>query len=188
MRDLEAYGYFGLRMGADDFLALGQTHERYELVHGVVCMSPRPNTLHQRLLTLISLQLEVYAKSKPGVRFFPDVDVVLSPDTVYAPDLVCYRPGRIKAYPIRLDTPPDLIIEILSHGTKSFDLTTKLEDYQKFGVGEYWTYDPADGQLRVFRRDGAELGRVMVSGDTFECATLPGFVIDLRPLREAALS
>jgi Uma2 family endonuclease len=173
-------------MGADDFLALGQTRERYELIDGIVCKSPRPNTLHQQLLMLISFQLEDHARSHPGVRFFPSVDLALATRTVYAPDIVCYLPGRIAGFPLRLDTPPDLIIEILSHGTKSFDLTTKLEDYQKFGVGEYWTYDPADGQLRVFRRDGAELGRVMVSGDTFECATLPGFTLDLRSLREAA--
>ncbi|MEX2217273.1 MAG: Uma2 family endonuclease [Phycisphaerales bacterium] len=185
-QDIDAYGYLGLRMGADDFLGLGQTRERYELVHGVVCMSPRPNTLHQTLLLLIAEQLRAYCRSQAGARVFPDVDVVVAGDTVYAPDLVCYLPGRVKGYPVRLDTAPDLVVEILSHGTKAFDLTTKLDDYQKFGVPEYWTYDPSDGQLRCFRRNGAELVRVPVSGERVESTALPGFVLDLRPLREAA--
>jgi Uma2 family endonuclease len=185
-RDLEAYGYHGLRMSAEDFLGLGETRERYELIDGVVCMSPRPNTLHQRLLVLMSLQLEEHCKSRPGVRFFPDVDLVLSGGTVYAPDIVCYGPGRVHGFPTRLDVTPDLIIEILSHGTKAYDLTTKLEDYQKFGVPEYWTYDPADGMARCFRREGNELVRASGIGDTVASAALPGFTLDLRPLREAA--
>jgi Uma2 family endonuclease len=184
-RDLEAYGYHGLRMSADDFLGLGETRERYELVQGVVCMSPRPNTLHQTLLLDIAEQVRAYCR-KSGGRVFPDVDLVIGPDTVYAPDLVCYGAGRVKGFPTRLDIPPDLVIEILSHGTKAYDLTTKLEDYQKFGVREYWTYDPADGLARCFRREGGELVRASGIGDTVASAAFPGLTLDLRPLREVA--
>jgi Uma2 family endonuclease len=37
---------------------------------------------------------------------------------------------------------PDLVIEVLSPGTKSFDLTKKKKIYEKSGVKEYWVVDP----------------------------------------------
>jgi len=190
--DLEAFGCYGMHMSADDFLSLGQTRERYELVHGVVCMSPRPNTFHQRLLSLFIYQLEGFIRANRGFKYLPDVDLVLAGQTVYAPDIVCYRPGRVVGYPTRLETPPDLIIEILSYGTKGFDLTTKREGYEKSGVGEYWTYDPTDGEpkgkLRCARRASAADAFVdaPVTGDAFASTGVPGFVLDLTSLREAA--
>ena len=179
--------YYGLRMDADQFLAIGETYERYELINGVVCMSPRPTTLHQRLLNLVQLQLEPYRQSHPGVAHFAEIDLVLDPKTVYIPDLVAYRAGRIKGFPARLDIPPDLIVEILSPSTTAFDLTTKREDYGKFGVAEYLTFEPTDGRLRAFRPDGKVLVEAPAfAGDTFPSAGLPGFTLDLRPLRNPA--
>ena len=37
---------------------------------------------------------------------------------------------------------PDLVVEILSAGSKPLDLITKRDDYDAFGVGEYWVVDP----------------------------------------------
>lgn len=158
-------------------------------------MSPRPNTLHQRLLSLFIVQLEAFVRAHVGCRYLPEVDLVLSEKTVYCPDLCCYRPGRIKGYPTRLETPPDLVIEILSHGTKAFDLTTKRDDYAQFGVSEYWTYDPAGGRapdplgtLRCFRA-GSFPGKDFLDQSPspgaahFESTSLPGFVLDVDALR-----
>jgi Uma2 family endonuclease len=130
---MDAECYHGLLMDADRYLALGETFERYELVHGVVCRMPRPTVLHQAMLAEIIGQLR--SPEARGSQFFASVDAVLAPDVVYAPDVVGYVPGRLAGIPERLDTPPNLVIEILSHGTKAFDLTTKHNDYERFGVG-----------------------------------------------------
>lgn len=199
--DLDAFGYLGLRMNAEDFLGLGPTRERYQLIDGVVCMSPLPNTFHQRLLSLFIVQLDAFVRAHKGFKYLPEVDLVLADDKVYSPDLVCYRPGRVKGYPTRLTDPPDLVIEILSYGTKNFDLTTKRDDYRRFGVGEYWTYDPSDGRppepvgrLRCFRPPQAPVtaasGFLDVSPEAsvirFESVGISGFVLDLDPLRGGA--
>lgn len=177
------FGLTGLRMTAGDFLCLGETIEHYELVDGVVVMSPSPTPWHQKIIRLILRQLEPYADAHPGFEFFADVDLVLSDKKVYAPDIVCYCPGRLVRIPHVLELPPDLVIEVLSPGTKAFDLTTKRDDYEKFGVIEYLAYDPADGKLRCFRRSGAQLLDMPVSGEVFDTAALPGWRLDLRPLR-----
>lgn len=172
-------------MTAADFFAIGQTEERLQLVDGVVLMSPRPTPLHQTILRLVLRQLEQYLDAHPGAACFPEVDWELRPDTVYSPDLACFAPGRLTSIPARLTAPPDLIIEILSPGTKAFDLTTKRDDYERCGVGEYWTIDTADARVRCARREGGALVESPVTGDAIASAALQGFTLDLRPLREA---
>lgn len=187
--DSSEFGYLGLRMSADSFLTLESTRDRYELVHGVVCMSPRPSARHQRLLSILQFQLEHYVLQNPGSMYFPDVDLQLGADTVYAPDLVCYRAGRLSGIPARLTLPPDLVIEVLSPATKAFDLTTKRDDYEKFGVGEYWCYDPGDAsqppRLRCYRREGQVFLEASVSGTQCASVALPGFMLDLDKLRNS---
>lgn len=178
-------------MTATEFLAMGETQERLELVDGVVVMSPRPTPLHQLILGLIFQQLRQWVERHSGAACFPDVDWELHPQKVYSPDIVCYAPGRLQGVPTRLTEAPDLLIEILSPGTKAFDLTTKKDDYERYGVAEFWAVDPVDVRVRCYRRSGAQLLEVAGAGgadgpDRLESSALPGFVLDLRPLREAA--
>src|SRR5262245_59038093 len=122
-------GYNGLRMTADEYLSLGETPDRYELVDGVVIMSPSPTPIHQLLIQELQLQAGLYARAHSGTLVFPDTDLRLGPRQVYRPDLSVYAPGRWRGIPERLDLPPDLVIEIISPGSKPFDLITKRADY-----------------------------------------------------------
>lgn len=154
-------------------------------------MSPRPTMFHQTLLRLTLKQLEKWLDQNPGADCFPEVDWELSPHNVYSPDLACYAPGRSPRIQARLSEPPDLLIEILSPGTKAFDLTTKKDDYERHGVAEFWAIDPLDLRVRCYRRAGSQLLEAAGAGgadgaDRVESRALPGFVLDLRPLREAA--
>jgi Uma2 family endonuclease len=172
-------------MTAEEFFALGETSENYELVDGVVSMSPRPGSRHQAVLWLISHQFSEFAGAT-GCRFFPEVDLVLGRGLVYTPDLMCFGPDRVSGFPARLDVPPDLIIEVLSPGNKEFDLTRKKDDYGRFGVPEYWTVDPADARVRCFRVHDGRLDEVQVSGHSLVSTAIAGFVLDLKPLRALA--
>ncbi len=178
-------GYVGLRMTAGEFLAIGETEERLQLIDGVVVMSPRPTGRHQNSIRLIQQQLERYLLTNPGAIYFVEVDLKLSDRKVYTPDLACYRAGRDVGIPDRLTLPPDLIIEVLSPGNKAFDLTKKKDDYESFGIGEYWAFDPADGRLRVYTREGDSLLERAVRDESVPSAALPDFTLDLRPLRSA---
>ncbi len=175
-------GYAGLCMTADEYLA----PERYQLVRGVVVMSPSPFADRNRILAQIVYQLEAFTAQGGSICVMPETDVRFGPDTVYQPDISVYRMERLPPKFKRLDSPPDLVIEILSRGTKLLDLNTRRLDYERFGVPEYWTIDPENGEVRCWRRQGAQLVKVPVEGDLLASSAIDGFTLQLAPVRARA--
>ncbi|MDR0804433.1 MAG: Uma2 family endonuclease, partial [Oscillospiraceae bacterium] len=53
--------------------------------------------------------------------------------------------------------PPELVIEILSESTRDRDLISKKNAYGKFGVPEYWTVNPNEKTVTVWKNEGARL-------------------------------
>jgi Uma2 family endonuclease len=124
-----------------------QWEGRWELIHGEAhAMTPSPNLNHQRLRGQIGVALvqalEGQPKRSDGIPevFFVPLDVYLAPDTVVQPDLlVVCDPAKISERGI--EGVPDLVVEILSPGTASRDLTTKRWLYEAAGVKEYLVLD-----------------------------------------------
>lgn len=170
-------------MSADEYLAIGEIPERTELVHGVVVMSPSPNLRHQKIVRRLLQQLTAFEDENPGVEVFQDTDVRFDDRLVYQPDVAVYRPGRVAPDATQLDVSPDLVIEVLSPGSKALDLVTKRGDYERGGVAEYWVLDPADASVRVWRREGGRLVESACGGDQVPSSAVPGFALDLRPIR-----
>ena len=42
--------------------------------------------------------------------------------------------------------PPDFVLEVASYSTGVIDDTAKRRDYERYGVGEYWQFDPTSGR------------------------------------------
>ena len=176
-------GYAGLRMTADEYLALGETHERYELIDGVVVMSPSPRPLHNRLALRIAALLDDHGEFGKSLLVFPETDLRLTRGKVYRPDISIYRSGRLPANVERLELPPDLVVEILSPGSKPFDYITKRDDYEAFGVVEYWVVDPETGGVRAWHRHGSKLLESPVEGDTVPSFAIKGFALPLKDIQ-----
>lgn len=178
-------GFAGLRMSADEYLALAETHERYELIDGVVVMSPSPSDEHSEVAVDIAAQLSVFANQSGQIRVFAEVDTRFGPTIVYRPDVLAYLSARLQSGARRRDLPPDLVVEVLSPGNRGLDLVPKRRDYDRFGVGEYWIVDPESLQVRALQRPtpADPFVETVVTGDSLASAAIPGFSLDLRPLR-----
>ncbi len=179
-------GYAGLRMTADEFLMLGETAERYELIDGVVVMSPSPTPGHNQVAAEVLYQAMGFAKQTNQASVFHETDVRFAREKVYRPDIAVYVADRMSMRIDRLDIAPDLIVEILSAGTKMLDLITKRDDYDRFGVAEYWTIDPENGDARCWRRQGSRLCEVPIEGSAIQSSAIAGFTLDLMPIRALA--
>jgi len=183
--------YTGLRLTAEEFLAIGETRHRYELVDGVVIMShgsalPCVSPRHSEISLRIIQQLLACADRAGDVRVFAGVDLEVDRTTVFRPDVVAYRGDRVPGEVRRLNFAPDLIVEVPSAETRGLDLVTKRDDYDRFGVAEYWTVDPDAAELRCWRRQGARLREVPIEADVVASSAITGLELDLAPLRKIA--
>lgn len=179
--------YTGLRMSADEYLALPDDGHRYELIDGVVVMSPGPSPSHQDVRGEIEYKLRAFLRDHPVGWALADVDIVLSSDLIYRPDLVFVGSHRGQSRPRRIDFPPELVVEVLSPSNASTDLHTKRADYQRFGVPEYWIVSPGDGAILALTLDAGAYCERVLSGDAYGCPAIDGFTLDLAAVRATAL-
>jgi len=78
---------------------------------------------------------------------------------------------------------PDLVVEILSPGTRKTDEVTKRKLYERTDVREYWVVDPELDAIKVYRRAGGVFTRTAEltaeAGDILTTSLLPEFSVSL---------
>jgi Uma2 family endonuclease len=187
---LRKTGFTGLRLTAEEYFALPDDGFKYELIDGVVVMSPSPTTKHQRVAGILFGELYAHIrKNRLGLLLF-ETDVRLPPriagrDLVYRPEIVFIAAARVPQIRERIDITPDLVVEIISPESRSLDSEAKYADYERTGVGEYWLIDPLEERMSFFQLDQGRYREAAVSGDSYASHAVPGFVIDLSLVREA---
>jgi Uma2 family endonuclease len=164
----------------DDLADTPDDGRRYELVDGVLVVSPAPNIGHQRCITGLLLLLHGACVTGFEVILGP-FDVRFSPTTVVIPDLSVARQAEV--LPARLETAPVLVVEVRSPSTKRFDEGTKRTVYEEAGVAAYWLVDPVEPRLTVLHlEDGRLVEHATVAGDEAYEATIP-FPVTVVPNR-----
>ena len=172
-----------------DLVALPDDQLRHELIDGEHVVTPSPATGHQIILmNLIRLLLPYLDEHRLGQLLSAPFDVKLSLFTVLVPDLVYFTAERfVRVVNEKHATAaPDLVIEILSPGTRRRDKGRKRAIYDREGVGEYWIVDPEARSITALRRPRAGAGLTDVTtltldaGATLDSPLFPGLRIPLR--------
>jgi len=188
--DRRAYGFAGARMTVDEFLQIDDEANFYELIDGVVVVSPSPSPKHQLALMEISRQLANYCADSGVGRVFPETDVHLGQsgdgkDIVYRPEMAFVTSDALKGIGDRLVGPPAIVVEVISRGSRRLDTDTKFKDYERFGVGEYWLVDPENDRLIFYRLVEGKFADVTPAGETFESEMASGFELDTKKVKNA---
>ena len=120
--------------------------------------------------TSIVTALAVHFAGEPGVTVASEVPVGPSlpvRDDARIPDLMVLKGGdrelmeEQRGYAILCQgRPPDFVLEVASPSTGRADYTEKRRDYERFGVVEYWRFDPSGGEYH----DAALAGDRLVEG------------------------
>ena len=169
----------------EDYLLFPDNGKRHEIIDGDHYVTPSPSTRHQRisrkLLVAFAKFLELH---KIGEVFDAPCDVVLSDLDVVEPDLLFVSSARASIITEKnIQGAPDLVVEILSDGTRKTDEIIKRKLYERHGIPEYWIVDPELETVKVYRLTGqgytrvAELSRE--ANDTLATPLLPGFQLNL---------
>ncbi len=170
--------YQGLVTTADDYFRMPDDGFRYELVRGVLVMTPSPSFWHQEIVGALHLLISSYAvERKLGTAVEAPLDVSLGQSTVYQPDIIFFmrdKRGRRRA---TVDVLPDLVVEVTSPGTALKDLHVKKADYETAGIREFWLVDPGSRTFRLFVL--AEGHYEERTPEDYESEVLPGFRLDV---------
>ncbi len=177
--------YAGLRMSADEYLSLEDDGFKYELLDGVVIVSPSPTPQHQQVLAEILFQLKAFLRDHAVGNVYPETDVRLDDKLVYRPELVFVRAERVAANWQRIREAPDVIVEVVSPSTRRYDLETKKPDYERYGVGEYWLVDPERDSMTFFRLEDGRFVKAKTAQDRYESRVIAGFALDLAAVRKS---
>lgn len=131
----------GRSLVAEDLGAAPDDGHRYELVDGLLVVTPGPVTAHQRAALRLAVLLVAACPDRLEV-FVAPFDVRLADDTVVQPDVLVARRDDLTR--TNLPTAPVLAVEILSPSTRGNDLLLKKDRLERAGCASYWTVDPAD--------------------------------------------
>ena len=170
----------------DDFVNFPDDGKRHEIIDGKHYVTPSPNTKHQTVSSNLHGMLWTYLRQRPIGRIFAaPFDVVLSDLDVVEPDLLYVSRERFHVLTGQhVRGVPDLVVEILSPGTRKTDEVTKRKLYDRSGVQEYWIVDPELDVMKIYRRANDVLTRVSeLSAERSDLLTsplLPDFSLPLR--------
>jgi Uma2 family endonuclease len=131
---------------------------QYELLDGMLLVTPAPVPQHQRAAGRLYLRLG--NACPPGLEaFFAPLDWRPDIHTSLQPDLLVVRDEDVEPKNIR--KPLVLAVEVLSPSTRRKDLVLKRSKYEDVGVASYWVVDPEEPSVVVYELTD---GRYVESG------------------------
>jgi Uma2 family endonuclease len=134
------------RLTIDDLEQIPEEHpgDRHELIEGELFVTPVPVSKHQTVSSNVVFALEQHVRQHHlGIVRTAPTGVRLSPENFLVPDACFVARDRLHIRREKwIDGAPDLVVEILSPGTRRRDREVKRQLYARFGVPEYWIIDP----------------------------------------------
>jgi len=158
----------------------------YQLIGGELIMTPSPVPYHQIVSRRIEFELLKFVEDrKLGEVIDAPMDVYLSETETYQPDIIFISNERMNIIgEKKIESAPDLVIEILSESTAYYDLRHKKRVYEKSGVKEYWIADPMEKSIEVYENVNGEFkiySQAMEKGRV-NSKLLEGFGVELEKI------
>ena len=169
----------------DDLLQMPADGRRYEIVDGELIVAAAPLADHQDVLFELASHFRGHVKHRRlGKVYVAPLTVRLTPHDVVEPDIVflplAKRPLLVNGI---VEGAPDLVVEILSPSTRTYDEVRKAALYAATGVPEYWLVDLIALSIRVFTLvDGRYQAVPEPRPGVVASLVLPGFEVGVADL------
>ena len=134
---------------------------RYELLEGVLLVTPAPSFAHQVVATRLVVTLTKALRAS-GATVVAVGAIQRGDHTQLQPDVLVCPPGFRPTASWREIRDWWLAAEVLSPSSRLYDREVKRAAYLALGVQEYWIVDPGACAVERWTRGGSE----RVSGDT----------------------
>lgn len=151
------------RYTVDDLEHFPDDGNRYELLDGLLLVTPAPRAVHQIVANRIQVRLS-NAVEAPGFA------TVVGPGAISVPPGTQLQPD-VLVYPTRFGPMVDwakitehwLAVEVLSRSSRIYDREFKRDAYFALGVPQVWLVDYADRSVEICRpREAGEVVRDVI--------------------------
>jgi len=138
----------------DDLRAFPEDGQRYELLEGMLLVTPMPGSAHQVVLSRLLVELGRYLSAVELAFAVSPGEIEVAPKTLLEPDLLvipaAFPPGT--AWAEMRDW--WLAVEVFSPSSRVYDREFKRDAYLALGVAEVWLVDLDERDVLVSRRGG----------------------------------
>src|SRR6476620_10140830 len=153
---------------------------RYEILDGILIVSPSPIPVHQRAIGRLTVIFVAVCPTHHEV-FVSPLDWQPDHRTSLEPDVVVVANDRIG--PKNIQQNPAIVVEVLSSSSRRYDRLLKFGRYAEAGIPQYWIVDPAGPSVEVYDLDEQGEYRLVASGSCDEAVTVAGpLAVTLRPV------
>jgi Uma2 family endonuclease len=133
----------------DDLERFPDDGNRYELLDGVLLVTPQAAAVHQIVANRIQFELSA-SLQKPGLAHVVGPGaVVRMPRTQLQPDILVYPASFSPTTDWRKITEHWLAVEVLSRSSRVYDREFKRDAYFALGLEQVWLVDWRDGSVEV---------------------------------------
>jgi len=175
----------GMLMTAEEFDAARESEPgyRYELIHGVLIVSPPPGGPHRSINDELGYLIRRYQKSHPEgsavEKTLPENYIIVGDERRTCDRAIWVGLGREPN--VDRDV-PTIAIEIVSESAQDRrrDYVEKAREYPAAGVKEYWIIDRFARELTVITANAEP--KVIPAEQVYESPLLPGFEIRIAEL------
>lgn len=134
-----------IQMSRQEFKQLPEGPPYYDYIQGEAIEVNRPTGEHQQMVVWLAAKLWEHMRQHQLGDVWAGINVDMSTGNLVGPDVVYLSASRLdqydraKGYIVGV---PDLVVEVLSPSTASYDRSEKLEAYRRAAVPWVWLVDP----------------------------------------------
>jgi Uma2 family endonuclease len=156
---------------------------RYELIHGVLVVTPPAGAGERSPNDELGSLLRVYKRTHPRgsalALTLPEHTLPTTPNRRRCDRAVWVGAGRRPDSETEL---PEIVVEFVSWRRRDVlrDYEVKRDEYARHGVQEYWIIDRFRRLMTVYKNSGADQTTLIVQeSERYQSELLPGFVLSL---------
>lgn len=143
------------RYTIEDLDLFPEDGNRYELLDGVLLVTPAPAQSHQVVVNRIQFRLTEALVLPGNARVVGPGAVAAPPNTQLQPDILVY-PSRFPLIAEWVEIDEHwLAVEVLSRSSRIYDREFKRDAYFALGVQQVWLVDRRNRSVEVCRGGGA---------------------------------
>lgn len=164
------------------------TDNRYEFVEGRLILMPPATGFHEEIILRLLMRLTweiaqrgLLLQARPN-----GTEIRTTPRRTRRPDVIVITQQQaieIRNISAILETPPPLVVEVVSPESVQRDYETKTLEYAAKGIPEYWIVDPLENRVSILLLvEGSYEETVFVGSQTLESPTFPGLTLTAEQL------